>query len=297
MIPPGEKNPGRYSGLMEVHIAVLLFGLAGLFGKFVSQPALVIVLGRTIFAAVTLAILLSISKTKFRLKPKSSFHLMVLLGILLAVHWIAFFRSIQVSTVAVGLLTYSTFPMFVTFLEPCFFKERLRSMDLVTAGLVLAGLVLVIPSFDFGNRIMQGVLWGTGSGFTFAVLSLINRKLAQSYPATVIAFYQNGIAALVLLPFFLLSPWTLTGQDLILLLTLGVFCTALAHALFIRSLKYMKTQLAAVIAGLEPVYGIVFALVILGELPGARTMLGGVVILGAVTLGTVRRKQVSHSIP
>lgn len=292
MIPPGEKNPGRHSGLMEVHIAVLLFGLAGLFGKFVSQPALVIVLGRTFFATVTLIILISISKTKFRLKSKSSLLFMILLGTLLAIHWIAFFRSIQVSTVAVGLLTYSTFPMFVTFLEPCFFNERLRSMDMVTAGLVLAGLVLVIPSFDFGNRIMQGVLWGTGSGFTFAVLSLINRKLAQSYSATVIAFYQNGIAALVLLPFFLISRRTLPVHDLILLMILGVFCTALAHALFIRSLKTLKTQLAAVIAGLEPVYGILFALIFLGENPSARTLLGGAVILGAVTLATVRRKTI-----
>jgi drug/metabolite transporter (DMT)-like permease len=295
MIPPGEKNPRRHAGLMEVHIAVLLFGLAGLFGKFVSQPALVIVLGRTFFAAVTLVILISISKTKFHLKSKSSLLFMILLGILLAVHWIAFFRSIQISTVAVGLLTYSTFPMFVTFLEPCFFKERLRSMDMVTAGLVLAGLVLVIPSFDFGNRIMQGVLWGTGSGFTFAVLSLINRKLVQSYPASVIAFYQNGIAALVLLPFFLMRPCNLTIKDLCLLAVLGVFCTALAHALFIRSLKNLKTQFAAVIAGLEPVYGIVFALMILGEMPSVRTLMGGIVILGAVTLATARRKPIQQT--
>jgi drug/metabolite transporter (DMT)-like permease len=282
----------RYAGLIEIHTAVFLFGLAGLFGKFLIQPPLVIVLGRTLFAAITLAILLVIWKMNIRLISISSVFLMILSGIILAVHWVAFFKSIQISTVAVGLLTYSTFPMFVTFLEPFFFRERLRLVDLITGCLVLAGLVLVIPAFDFKNQIMQGVLWGTGSGFTFAILSLINRKMARSHPAAVVAFYQNGIAAVVLFPFLVLSQWSVSGKDLVLLGVLGIFCTALAHALFIRSLKYLKTQLAAVIACLEPVYGIFFAVLILREIPGVRTLLGGAVILGAVTLATIRRKPI-----
>jgi drug/metabolite transporter (DMT)-like permease len=282
----------RYAGFIEIHTAVLLFGLAGLFGKFLIQPPLVIVLGRTLSAAITLAILLVIWKMNIRLISKSSVYLMILSGIILAVHWIAFFKSIQISTVAVGLLTYSTFPMFVTFLEPFFFRERLRLVDLITGFLVLAGLVLVIPVFDFKNQIMQGVLWGTGSGFAFAILSCINREMARSHPAAAVAFYQNGIAAVVLFPFLVLSRWSISGKDLVLLGVLGIFCTALAHALFIRSLKYLKTQLAAVIACLEPVYGIFFALLILREIPGVRTLLGGTVILGAVTLATIKRKPI-----
>jgi len=288
-LKPGDR---KYAGLLEIHSAVLLFGLAGLFGKFLFQPPLIIVLGRTLFAALALAILLALFKQNIRLTSMSSALLMVLLGVILAVHWIAFFKSIQISTVAIGLLTYSTFPMFVTFLEPCFFRERLRPVDIITGCLVLAGLVLVIPTFDFKNQITQGVLWGTGSGFTFAVLSLINRKLAQWYKAPVIAFYQNGFAALVLIPFFILGQWSIPVRDLVLLCVLGILCTATAHALFIRSLKFLKTQLASVIAGLEPVYGILFALLILGEMPAIRTLIGGMIILGAVALATIKRKSV-----
>ena len=79
-------------------------------------------------------------------------------GVLLAIHWVAFFHAIQVSTVAVGLLTFSSFPLFVTLLEPWFFRERRRWLDLFTAVLVMAGLAMIVPSFDFGNNITQGIL-------------------------------------------------------------------------------------------------------------------------------------------
>ena len=120
-------------GLVEIHIAVLLFGLAGLFGKFLSLSPLVIVFGRTSFAALTLSAILFYSKTRIRTKSIRDFTVLVLLGILLAIHWTTFFQAIQISTVAVGLLTFSTFPVFVTFMEPYFFKEKLRRFDLLTA--------------------------------------------------------------------------------------------------------------------------------------------------------------------
>jgi len=74
------------------------------------------------------------------------------------------------------------------------------------------------------------------------------------------------------------------------LVILGVFCTALAHVLFIRSLVQVKAQLASIIASLEPVYGIIFAFVLLGEVPALRTILGGVIILGTIMLSTMKRR-------
>ena len=192
-------------GLVEIHIAVLLFGLAGLFGKFLSLPPLVIVFGRTSFAALTLSAILFYSKTRIRTKSIRDFTVLVLLGILLAIHWTTFFQAIQVSTVAVGLLTFSTFPVFVTFMEPYFFKEKLRRFDLLTAGSVVLGLIMVIPSLDFQNNITQGAFWGTISGFTFAVLSILNRKYVGTYPSTVIVCYQNWMATLILFPFLFLK--------------------------------------------------------------------------------------------
>jgi drug/metabolite transporter (DMT)-like permease len=277
-------------GLLEIHIAVILFGLSGLFGKLLTLPPLVIVFGRTFFAFLTLSIILAGFKIPFRVNSRRDFFVLILLGIILAVHWITFFHSIQISTVAVGLLTFSTFPIFVTFMEPVFFKEKIRPFDILTAGSVAFGLLLVIPSFDFQNNITLGAFWGTLSGFTFAVLSILNRKYVSTYPPILMVCCQNGMATLILLPFMFFETWVLQPADYVLLPVLGIFCTALAHVLFIKSLVHIKTQLASITACLEPVYGIIFALFLLGEIPDARTILGGGIMLGTIALATMKRR-------
>jgi drug/metabolite transporter (DMT)-like permease len=279
-------------GLLEIHIAVILFGLSGLFGKLLTLPPLVIVFGRTFFAFLTLSIILAGFKIPFRVNSRRDFFVLILLGIILAVHWITFFHSIQISTVAVGLLTFSTFPIFVTFMEPVFFKEKIRPFDILTAGSVAFGLLLVIPSFDFQNNITLGAFWGTLSGFTFAVLSILNRKYVSTYPPILMVCCQNGMATLILLPFMFFETWVLQPADYVLLPVLGIFCTALAHVLFIKSLVHIKTQLASITACLEPVYGIIFALFLLGEIPDARTILGGGIMLGTIALATMKRRSI-----
>lgn len=280
----------RHNSFLAIHIAVLLFGLAGLFGKVLPLSPLVIVAGRTFFASLALGSFLLYSKPAFLIPARKDLPGFLLLGMILAVHWTTFFHSIQISTVAVGLLSFSTFPVFVTFLEPYFFGERMRPFDILTAFLVFGGLILVVPSFDFGHHITRGASWGTLSGLTFAFLSLLNRRYVRTYSSSTVAFYQNAFAALLLAPFFIkASPSVGTGQILLLAL-LGVLCTALAHALFIKSLRNLRAQLASITAGLEPVYGIVFALLLLGEIPRARTVLGGCIIVGATVLASLKPK-------
>ena len=273
-------------GIAQIHIAVLLFGFAGLFGKFLSCSPLYIVLGRTFFAAIALFLYARvISKTPLRSFETSIILFLILQGILLAVHWWAFFLSIQMSSVAVGLVTFSTFPLFVTFLEPLFFKEKLKLTDIFIACTVFVGILLVIPDFNFSNHMTQGAFLGILSGFTFALLALVNRKNARTSDAIAIAFYQNLFAAVVLVfPILAVQAKTPQMNDLPNLLFLGVICTALSHTLFIRSLNVIKAQTAAVIAGLEPVYGIVLAFFMLNEIPQPRTLIGGLVIISATLL-------------
>ncbi len=275
--------------LVEIHTAVFLFGLSGMLGQMITLSPLVIVCGRTLFASFALLILLKISKTTIRIHSVRDLTMLVVIGVILAIHWFCFFQSIKVSSVAIGLITFSTFPLFVTFMEPYFFKERLTVSNIIIAVSVFLGIFLVIPSFDLNNRTTLGVVWGVASGFTFAVLSLLNRRYVNSYQSTIIAFYQNTVAALVLLPMVLITDIEPQVVDYILLPFLGIFCTAAAHTLFIKSLRIIKAQLASLISCLEPVYGILLALVLLGEYPTIRTWLGGVIILGTISMATFRR--------
>lgn len=280
----------KRQSLVEIHVAVLLFGLAGIFGKLLLLPSPIIVLGRVLFSSCFLLLVMLLTKTEFRLKSKKDYVYLSLMGIILAVHWSTFFQSIQVSTVAIGLLTFATFPIFVTFLEPYFFKEKILWSDIILALVTFGGMALVVPEFELSNQTFQGVLWGLVSSFTYAVLSMLNRKYVQSYSSSVIAFYEQFVAMLVLVPFLFVYQPALEWQDVILIAILGVVFTGIAHSLFIKGLKNVKTQTAGIISGLEPVYGILLAMVILNEMPALRELAGGTVILAAALHATLKVK-------
>jgi len=284
-----RPDPSKRS-LFEIHIAVLLFGLAGLFGKWITLSPVIIVLGRVFFASITLGLLLWLSKQKIKISSSKDFFYFLLLGIILSIHWISFFKSIQVSTVAVGLLSYSSFPVFTTFLEPFFFREKLAKRNIFFAFLCVIGIFLIIPRFDLSNSIYQGVLWGLFAGFTFSVLTILNRHLSQRFSGSLIAFFQDFVATLILFPFFFVIRTALNTKSILLLLILGVFCTAGAHSLFIKGMKYIKAQTASILSALEPVYGIVMAYLFLQEIPSLRTIIGGVIILGTAFVVTLKGK-------
>jgi drug/metabolite transporter (DMT)-like permease len=275
--------------LIEIHAAVLLFGLAGLFGKLLALPSTIIVLGRVIFASLALLILLGVQRKSLRLHTRRDVGLFALLGIVLAIHWTTFFQSIQVSTVAVGLLAFSTFPMFVTFIEPAVFREKVRLRELVLALIIFVGAVLIIPEFDLSNNITQGVLWGLASAATFALLTVLNRKAVRDYSAQHIALFQDTVAAVVLLPFLFVQPVDFALRDILLLILLGVVFTALAHSLYIGGMRHVRAHTASLIASLEPVYGILAALILFGEVPGVRVMIGGLLILGVAVYSSMRK--------
>jgi drug/metabolite transporter (DMT)-like permease len=280
----------RNKSLLEIHFAVFLFGVSGLFGKLLSLPAIIIVLGRVAFSSIFLLFLLLYIKKDLKLKEKKHYFYLIIMGIILAIHWTTFFQSIQVSTVATGLLAFSAFPIFVTFLEPYFLKEKIRLSNILVAAITFLGVILVIPSFEFGNSTTQGVIWGLVSGFTYAILSILNKKYVKEYSSVVIAFYEQFIAAIVLIPFYFLQKPIFQLNDIFLLALLGIVFTGISHLLFINGLKNIKAQTAGIISSLEPVYGIIFAAFLLSEIPSIREALGGMVILGAVFYSTIKSR-------
>ena len=273
-------------GILYVNLAVLLFGLAGLFAKWISLPAICITFGRVFFSSAALALWIQFRKESFRISEKKDFFLFLAAGGILALHWWSFLASIQLSTVAIGTITFSSFPLFVTFLEPVLFHRRLRMKDILTALVILAGVAITIPAFSPENRMVRGIAVGMFSSLSYAVLTLMNKRFSGRYSGTLTAFYEQGFACLILAPLVLrmgfgshLAP---SSSDLGLLVLLGVITTALAHTLFISSLKQIPAQLAGICSSMETVYGILFAMLFLQEIPSLRECLGAVIIVGCV---------------
>jgi drug/metabolite transporter (DMT)-like permease len=270
----------KTKSLWAIHLAVLLFGFAGLFGKWVDLPAALIVFGRVFFAAFFLLLYILFKKKSFKLNATNDYLTLFLAGALLAFHWFTFFYSIQISSVAIGILGVSTFSIFSALLEALFFKEQFRYKNLIPALLSVVGIYIILPEFSFENEITQGLFWAIVSGLAFALISFLNQKQVQTYSGSIVAFYQDISATLVLIPVLFFVDFTPKWTDIGQLILLGGIFTAVAHTLFITGLGTVKVHKASVIANMEPVYGIIFAFFLLNETPSWNVLLGGVIIVG-----------------
>ena len=271
--------------LIYVNTAVLLFGLAGLFAKWIELPSIWISAGRVCFSSIALAVFMLIRKERFSVSKKDLI-LLITAGAVLAFHWWSFLESIKRSTVAIGTITFAAFPLFVTILEPLVLKVRLTLMNIFTALMILVGVFITVPFSSVEGNIMAGALIGLCSSAAYAVLTLMNKRLSAKNSATKVSFYEQATAAVILLPIALMQETVIRPMDIGLLLAFGIITTALAHTLFVSGLKDIPAHLAGVFSSLETVYGIIFAFLILGEVPSLREVIGAFIIIAATMIAS-----------
>ncbi|MGI6254429.1 MAG: DMT family transporter [Acutalibacter sp.] len=284
---PGTDQTEYRKSLASLHLAVMLFGLSSVLGQFADAPAVLVAGGRVICSAVALLFLSVVTKTPRRLSASRDYAVALFAGAVLAVHWTTFFQSIQSSSVAIGTITFSTFPLFLTWLEPLVFREPIRPRSILSAVVLLIGVAITIPEFSLANQTTVGVLWGMVSSLAYGVLSLANRYLSQKYPARTICLYEQGTAAILLFPAFFLVRIQWTAPTVLAIGAIGVLCTAVAHSLYVAAQRKVRAQTAGIISGMETVYGIVYAMLLLQEYPSPRELIGGAIILAVATLSSL----------
>jgi drug/metabolite transporter (DMT)-like permease len=273
------------AALVALHTAVALFGLAALFGKWIALPAIAIVLGRTAVASVTLVLVVKWR----RQRPHRGDHALFVNGAILAMHWVSFFAAVQVANVAIALLGYAVFPVFVLLLSHRLRVDISAWREWTTALLATGGLAALAPSLSWDDGALRGLGFALVSAFTFAWLTLRNRALVASRGALGIALWQNVFATACLLPIAAIALRGIAWPrpiDIGLLIVLGTVCTGLSHTLFIASMRRVSAHTASIVAALEPVYGIALAALLLREVPDARTIAGGILIVGAAIVAS-----------
>ena len=194
------KNP-HVSALAAAHGVAVLFGLTGILGALIRFDAVAITAGRAGFAATALLVLALAQRRPLRqgLGPRRA-GIVLASGFLLAVHWITFFMAVKVGGVAVATLGFASFPAFIALLDVVLFRERIGRAEGTMLALVTLGLVLVTPSCDVGDQGTVGLLWGLASGLSFAGLAICNRRGNRGMDAIQVAFWQNLVVALLVLP-------------------------------------------------------------------------------------------------
>jgi drug/metabolite transporter (DMT)-like permease len=228
-----------------------------------------------------------LSGESLRLNSTRDYFIGVGLGIIMAVHWVTYFASMQYSTVSVGIIALFTFPVITVLLEPFFEKIRISWQDIVSALVVLLGIWLIVPSVSLSDDVTLGVIIGVFSAFLYAIRNLLHRKYFSHYSGSKAMAYQIMVICPCLVFFVSDDLVTMSTQTAFMLLLLGTIFTALPHAMVATALKHLRAKTFSLVACMQPLYGVIFAIALLNESPTWQTLIGGLLVISAAVYETV----------
>jgi drug/metabolite transporter (DMT)-like permease len=281
-------SKGAPSGLLELHLAVLLFGGTALFSKLIPLGALDITVFRCAIAALVLALIVKLSRQPIRLRQPRDYGIALMLGVIVSLHWVTYFASMQMSSVAIGMIAFFTYPVMTVLVEPWVNGTRLQLQDIICGIAVLTGVALLIPEASLGNDVTLGILIGILSAALFTARNLLHKRYFAQYSGPQAMFYQTAVAAVFLGSFVESNPTELDANVWQLLLLLGVLFTAMPHALFTSALRHLSAKTVGLVSCLQPFYGTVLALLLLGESPSSSTLIGGLLVVATAVFETTQ---------
>lgn len=274
--------------LIQLNIAVFMWGGTAMFAKGIALSVTDIICLRSLVGAATMLLFLLATRRPLRVNHARHYGLMAILGLLLCLHWLTYFQALKVSTAAVAILALHTYPVITALIEPFIFRERLRQSDIALAALVFVGIVVMTPELSLSNSTTQGIALGVVSGLFFMVRNLLTRKYVRQYSSSALMFWQMLVTGLVLVPWLLMDAARIGPRTGGLLVLLGVVFTALPHTLFSASFKHLSAKTVGIIATLLPFYGAFFGYLIHGEALARRTLIGGLIVLTGIAFETLK---------
>ncbi|MBC3767034.1 EamA family transporter [Neptunicella marina] len=273
--------------LYSLHIAVMLLGFTALFSKVIPLSATDITFGRSIVASITLIVLVKLTKGSLKLYSARDYLIALILGVLMATHWVTYFAAMQYSSVSVGMIALFTFPVITVFLEPFFEGTRLVYQDIVSAVVVFLGIFLILPDTELNNDVTLGIGIGIFSAVLYALRNLVHRKYFNHYSGAHAMAYQTLVIAAVLVWFISPNLVDASSKTLWLIVILGTFCTAAPHALVAASLQHLRAKTFSLVACMQPLYGVILAMIVIDESPTWQTLVGGALVISAAVYETI----------
>ena len=268
--------------IAELNFSVILISSAAVLVRFIPLDPALISFWRGLIAFIVLGLVMLFNKTSFKVSYVKDRRKLFSSSLLFALHWVSYFYALQVSSVAIGMLSLFTFPVITAFIEPIYFKTKFNKRHLILAIIVLLGLYIMAPEIDFENDSTKGIIAGVSSGVFFAMRNLTMKSNSSKYKSSVLMFYQFLFVGIVFTPFLFLNPSTQTTEYFPYILCLGIFTTAIGHTIFVKSLKNFDVATASIIASSQPVFGILLGVIFLKEIPNFLTIIGGALILSTV---------------
>jgi len=282
----------KLKNYIHLHLLVVIAGITAVLGELISLDAIPLVWYRMSIGAVLMLGYIILKKKPLRVPLKVLFNLSVA-GIIIALHWITFFAAINVSNISITLAMFSTGAFFASLIEPLFFKRKIIGYEILFGLIVIIGIVLITQT---ELKYILGIVLGISSALFSTLFAVLNGKFVQHYPPSIISFYEfiSGVLFMsIFLAFredgFNVAYFQISSSDWIYLFILASICTAYAFIASVHVMKYITPYTVVLTYNLEPIYGIVLALVLFPESETMRPMfyIGAGLIISTVLLNAV----------
>ena len=260
-------NDNNLKSHFNLHLIVFIWGFTAILGALISIKEVALVWYRMGLATLFLMIYLLITKKSIRL-PKKVILNLFFVGFLLALHWIFFFRAINIANVSITLAMFSLGSFFAAILEPIFFNRKIKGYELAFGLIIIIALYFIL---QVEVQFLNGIFSALFSIIVGVIFTLLNGKLIQKHDATIIATYEFFAGFLFVTIYLLFNQqftqqfFQLSTKDWLLILILSSICTAYAFTASINVMKRLSPYTVMLTTNLEPVYGIALAYFILGS--------------------------------
>lgn len=285
----------KLKSYLHFHVIVLIWGFTAVLGALISIDAIPLVWYRMLMASGFILIWIWWKNKSLKVTSKQLI-ILILAGVVIALHWLTFFGAIKVANVSITLALLSTGAFFTSILEPIFYKRKFVGYEIIFGLIVMAGLYII---FKVETEYYSGMILALISAFLAAVFTLINGKLIKTAAPSVISFYEllTGVVAISVFLFIMSFSgegdlgfnrefFILSAEDWIYLVILATVCTAYAFIAAVAVMKHLSPYTIMLTVNLEPVYGIFLAYLVFGnkEQMNPQFYFGAAIILGTVAL-------------
>ena len=281
---------------LHLHFIVFIWGFTAVLGALISLEAIPLVWYRMGIATLIIFIFLKFRKENLKFSSKALLGF-ALGGIIIALHWLTFFGAIKASNVSVTLAVLSTGAFFASLLEPLIYGRKIILYEVLFGLVVIVGLYVI---FDVEGSYTLGIILALISAFLSALFSVINGKFVLKHKASAISFYELMFGVLgitIYLAFsgkFTVDFFTVSKHDWIYLVILASVCTAYAFIASIHVMKWISPYTVMLTINMEPVYGIILALMILGDSENMSPQFyygAGIILLTVIANGIIKITQ------
>ena len=282
----------KLKNYLHLHFLVLIAGFTAILGELISLEAIPLVWYRMTIAGLLMFIFIKLKKTPLKVPLKAIVRFSIA-GVIIALHWITFFAAIKASNISITLAMFSTGAFFASLIEPLFYKRKIIGYEIIFGFIVIAGVVLITQT---ELKYIFGITLGISSALFSTLFAVLNGQFVKNYKASVISFYEFISGVLFISIFIALtgngfdaSYFQLTGTDWISLFVLASICTAYAFIASIHVMKCITPYTLVLTYNLEPIYGIVLAIILFPETETMQPLfyIGAGLIISTVLLNAV----------